>query len=122
MLCEEDENFIWTRSSRPSFRYVTKKIITIYNLFIYFSRYSDGTEPIFDKNISNIAAWAAIICSIFGCIGNLLTIIVLLRKKDLRNHSTTPFLLSLAFSDFCFSSFNLPLTAARFFERDWPFR
>ena len=126
---QSEQNALWRgrklyldKKFTSKFQLRNKKIEHNSQLIFFFSRYSDGTEPIFDKNISNVAAWAAIICSIFGCIGNLLTIIVLLRKKDLRNHSTTPFLLSLAFSDFCFSSFNLPLTAARFFEQDWPFR
>ena len=77
---------------------------------------------IFDENISNVAAWAAVISSILGCIGNFLTILVLFWKSTLRTHSTTPFLLSLAFSDFCFSAFNLPILAARYFTRSWPFR
>lgn len=84
--------------------------------------YDDLTLVIIDKTNSNIAAWAAVICGLFGCIGNLLTIIVLLKKASLRLHSTTPFLLSLALSDLLFSAFNLPLMAVRFFERDWIFR
>ena len=95
----------------------------------FSSRYSnsrpdfgDLTEKLFDEDISNVAAWAAVICSVLGCVGNSLTILVLLCKPTLRKHSTTPFLLSLAFSDLCFSAFNLPLTAARFFMRCWPFR
>ena len=83
---------------------------------------ANSTEVIFDENISNVAAWAAVICSILGCIGNFLTILVLLWKSTLRKHSTTPFLLSLACSDFCFSAFNLPIVAARYFSRSWPFR
>ena len=83
---------------------------------------TNSTEIIFDENISNVAAWAAVICSILGCIGNFLTILVLFWKSTLRKHSTTPFLLSLAFSDFCFSAFNLPVVAARYFSRSWPFR
>ena len=84
--------------------------------------FDEKTEKLFDEDISNVAAWAAVICSILGCVGNSLTILVLLCKPTLRKHSTTPFLLSLAFSDLCFSAFNLPLTAARFFMRCWPFR
>ena len=57
--------------------------------------YSDGTTKIIDETNSTIAAWGAIICAILGCLGNVLTIYVLLRKKSLRKHSTTPFLLSL---------------------------
>ena len=79
-------------------------------------------QKLFDEDISNVAAWAAVICSVLGCVGNSLTILVMLCKPTLRKHSTTPFLLSLAFSDLCFSAFNLPLTAARFFMRCWPFR
>ena len=56
---------------------------------------SDGTTKIIDETNSTIAAWGAIICAILGCLGNVLTIYVLLRKKSLRKHSTTPFLLSL---------------------------
>jgi hypothetical protein len=35
------------------------------------------------------------------------------RNSRLMKESTTPFLLSLALSDFIFCAFNLPLTAAR---------
>ena len=84
--------------------------------------HDDLTEKIFNENMSNVAACAAVICSILGCIGNSLTILVLLWKPTLRNHSTTPFLISLAFSDLCLSAFNLPLTAMRFFTQSWPFR
>ena len=77
-------------------------------------------ELIFSEDISKIAAWAAIICSVLGCVGNLFTILVLLCKASFRIHSTTPFLLSLALSDLLFSSINLPVTAARYFKRSWP--
>ena len=98
-------------TSRSSFRYSGSR-----------PTFDEKTEKLFDEDISNVAAWAAVICSILGCVGNSLTILVLLCKPTLRKHSTTPFLLSLAFSDLGFSAFNLPLTAARFFTRCWPFR
>ena len=78
-------------------------------------------SAIIDEGNSEIAAWAAIICAVLGGVGNILTIFVLLKKRDLRIHSTTPFLLSLALSDLIFCVFNLPLTAVRFFERGWIF-
>ena len=76
---------------------------------------------IIDEANSEIAAWAAILCALLGGVGNVLTIFVLLRKRDLRIHSTTPFILSLAFSDLLFCLVNLPLTAVRFFQRAWIF-
>jgi hypothetical protein len=83
--------------------------------------YDDLTKVIIDETSSQVAAWAAVLCSVLGVIGNCLTVYVLLKKKSLRQHSTTPFLLSLALSDLLFSAFNLPLMAVRFFEKDWIF-
>ena len=81
--------------------------------------YEDATKLIIGEFNSTIAAWAAVACSILGTIGNSLTVWVLLRKPQLRRHVTTPFLLSLAVSDLVFCTFNLPITAVRFFLREW---
>ena len=88
----------------------------------YREDYADLTEVIIDEQNSQIAAWSAVICSVLGCFGNILTIIVLLRKTSLRRHSTTPFLLSLALSDLLFCVFNLPLMAVRWNSctKSWP--
>ncbi len=84
--------------------------------------YEEGTKIIFDDLSCEVAAWGAIICAILGTLGNVLTITVLLTKKSLRGHTTTPFLLSLAFSDLLFCTFCLPLTAVRFFKKAWVFK
>jgi hypothetical protein len=83
--------------------------------------YDNLTKVFIDETSSQVAAWAAVPCSFLGVIGNCLTVYVLLKKKSLRQHSTTPFLLSLALSDLLFSAIFLPLSAVRFFERDWIF-
>eukprot|EP00095_Tigriopus_kingsejongensis_P001766 maker-scaffold339_size202159-snap-gene-0.9 protein:Tk01766 transcript:maker-scaffold339_size202159-snap-gene-0.9-mRNA-1 annotation:"hypothetical protein SINV_09496" len=82
--------------------------------------YAIAGQALFTETSSTVAAYFAMICSIFGIAGNLITIFVLLRTATLRRHSTTPFLISLAISDFIFSAFNLPLLGVRFHHRDWP--
>lgn len=81
--------------------------------------HSVAGQPLYDEVSSNFAAWSAVICCVFGIVGNSTTLFVLLKSRTIRRHATTPFLVSLAFSDLIFSSFNLPLLAHRFFHRDW---
>ena len=75
--------------------------------------YSIAGKPLIDEVSSQVAAWSAVVCSVAGIVGNTVTLAVLLSSKSIRKHSTTPFLVSLAFSDLIFSSFNLPLLAVR---------
>lgn len=51
---------------------------------------------------------------IFLCLGNLITILALLRCSKLRSHATTAFVLSLCISDLLFCTISLPLTAVRY--------
>lgn len=81
--------------------------------------YEEGLQPIIDVDSSMVAAWAAIICSVLGVFGNIMTVTVFMLKRTLRLHSTTPFIMSLALSDLWFCAYNLPLTAVRFFNRKW---
>ena len=55
----------------------------------------------------------AIICAVLGVAGNTVTIFVLMSTRAMRQHSTTPFLMSMAASDLIFCGFNLPLMAVR---------
>lgn len=47
-------------------------------------------------------------------LGNLITILALLRCSKLRSHATTAFVLSLCISDLLFCTISLPLTAVRY--------
>lgn len=53
----------------------------------------------------------------FFCVGNLITIIALIKHQKLRGHATTAFVLSLCISDLLFCSFSMPLTAIRYFNK-----
>ena len=57
---------------------------------------------------------SAIVISILGILFNIITILALLNHAPIRKHVTTPFVISLAFSDFLFSCTVLPLMAIRF--------
>ena len=78
----------------------------------------NGTEEKFVfPYISAIwAASSATTFSIFGVSFNLLTILSLLNHTPVRKHVTTPFVISLAFSDLIFSGAILPMMAIRFFK------
>ena len=52
-------------------------------------------------------------------VGNLLTVVALLRCPKLRSRATTMFVISLSMSDLMFSAINLPLTATRYILEDW---
>ena len=53
--------------------------------------------------------------SLLGMVLNGVTIAALLNHTPIRRHVTTPFVISLAFSDLLFSVTVLPVMAVRFF-------
>ena len=63
------------------------------------------------------AGSSATLLGILGLLSNLITICALLLHAPIRNHVTTPFVISLAFSDLLFSSTILPLLAIKFFSQ-----
>lgn len=73
----------------------------------------------FTRHATIIAAVCAIIFSIIGVLGNLVTVIALLKYTRLRRHATTAFVISLSISDLIFSAVNLPLTASRYLNEAW---
>ena len=75
--------------------------------------------PKFPVPLTTFAATAAVVLSLVGVSGNLLTIAALTRDRKLRNKATTAFIISLAVSDFLFCAINLPLTAVRYFYQEW---
>ena len=82
--------------------------------------YEDGTTILFSEATSIIGAVCAVIFSILGTVGNMFTILALIRST-LRTHPTTMCLISLAISDLIFSVYNLPLMAHKFFHRGCEF-
>lgn len=52
-------------------------------------------------------------------IGNLITVIALMRYSRLRRHATTAFVINLCVSDLIFSAVNLPLTSSRYLNEAW---
>ncbi|XP_003485278.1 protein trapped in endoderm-1 [Bombus impatiens] len=79
----------------------------------------DGSLKHFPRSVTMAAAICAIIFSIVGVAGNLVTVIALLRYTRLRRHATTAFVISLSISDLIFSAVNLPLTASRYLKEAW---
>ena len=73
----------------------------------------------FPVPLTNFAASAAVILTLVGVIGNLLSVLALIKDKKLRAKATTSFVISLAVSDLMFCSINLPLTAVRYFHQKW---
>lgn len=69
--------------------------------------------------VTIIAAVCAILFSVVGILGNLITVLALLKYARLRKHATTAFVISLSVSDLIFSSVNLPLTASRYLYEAW---
>ncbi|XP_071580394.1 protein trapped in endoderm-1 [Temnothorax nylanderi] len=79
----------------------------------------DGDFKPFTRSVTIVAAACAIIFSIIGVLGNLITVIALLKYTKLRRHATTAFVISLSISDLIFSAVNLPLTASRYLNEAW---
>ncbi|CAG9760179.1 unnamed protein product [Ceutorhynchus assimilis] len=81
---------------------------------------SDGIIR-YPREATVFAATCAVIFCVFGVIGNLVTIVALVRCPKLKMHATTAFVISLCISDFLFCAVNLPLTAARYIYEKWMF-
>ncbi|KAK2583806.1 hypothetical protein KPH14_009705 [Odynerus spinipes] len=73
----------------------------------------------YSRSATIAAAVCAIIFSVVGILGNLVTVIALLKYTRLRRHATTAFVISLSVSDLIFSAVNLPLTASRYLNEAW---
>ena len=74
---------------------------------------------IFFQEFQTFLSVIAVINLLF--LGNLLTVVALLRCPKLRSHATTLFVISLAISDLLFAAINLPLTASRYIHERWTF-
>lgn len=74
---------------------------------------------VFSNGDSIAAGVGATLCAIIGSVMNSATIVAILNYPRTRSHVTTPFVVSLACSDFIFSSLTLPTLAIKFFAREW---
>ena len=72
---------------------------------------------------STVAFIGLVIVSFIGIIVNGSTLIVIFKQKSrsLNNKSIIPAIFFLSLSDFLICSFTLPIQAARFYLRHWPF-
>nr|WKF45127.1 gustatory receptor 19 [Podabrus annulatus] len=82
---------------------------------------NDVTRIKYPREATIFASVCAIIFCIVGVVGNLVTVLALIRCPKLRSHATTAFVLSLCISDLLFCSVNLPLTASRYIHEAWTF-
>ncbi|XP_044256438.1 protein trapped in endoderm-1-like [Tribolium madens] len=73
----------------------------------------------YPREATIFASVCAILFCIVGVVGNLVTVVALIRCPKLRTHATTAFVLSLCISDLLFCSVNLPLTASRYIHEAW---
>ncbi|KAG8040448.1 hypothetical protein G9C98_002444 [Cotesia typhae] len=78
-----------------------------------------GYQQAYPRAVTLTAAVCAILFSIVGVLGNLVTVIALMKYTRLRRHATTAFVISLSISDLIFSAVNLPLTASRYLNEAW---
>ncbi|KAJ9581013.1 hypothetical protein L9F63_023800, partial [Diploptera punctata] len=76
-------------------------------------------EIYYPRSATIFAAVCAVLFSVVGVVGNLITAIALLRCSKLRHHATTAFVISLCMSDLLFCTINLPLTASRYINEAW---
>ena len=79
--------------------------------------FCNGTDIVFSEIEAYITGSGATLLSFLGLTFNLITICALLLHVPVRNHVTTPFVISLACSDLLFSTTILPLQAIKFFNR-----
>ncbi len=79
----------------------------------------DCTGVPFAFSVGDSAAGGALaaVCCFLGTLLNLCAVAGLLHFPKTRAHVTTPFVVSLAASDLCFSVIALPMLAIKFFAR-----
>lgn len=76
---------------------------------------------IFPLSSCQLALAFSIMYIVIGVLGNLLTIVALLRSRKLRGNVTNILVVNLAVADLVFCAFNLPLTATRYAHQAWIF-
>ena len=76
---------------------------------------------IINETWSMFAFVSALICSILGTIVNILTIMVILSQKNIREMSIAALLFCLGMFDLILSMIVLPIQAVRFYNREFPF-
>ncbi|XP_023234236.1 protein trapped in endoderm-1-like [Centruroides sculpturatus] len=75
---------------------------------------------IYPTPLLNFTATCCIVFTIFGILGNSLTILALLKSPLLKN-ATSAFIINLCIVDGLYCSFNFPLAAFTFIHKTWPF-
>ena len=85
------------------------------------SNHSAVVIHLIDEPSALVGGTFALICAILGIIVNSITMYVIIARKSIRYHCTSPALFFLSLSDLWYSAFCLPLQAIRFFLMDWPF-
>ncbi|KAK3917698.1 Protein trapped in endoderm-1 [Frankliniella fusca] len=80
----------------------------------------DAHPTLYSRPASLFAAACAMVFTLVGVPGNLITVLALARSPALRAHATTAFIISLCTSDLVFCALCLPPTAARFLLARWP--
>lgn len=93
--------------------------IAVNDSFLAGDELGDEHAIYYSRPATIFAAVCAIIFTVVGIAGNLLTVVALLRCPKLRSHATTMFVISLALSDLLFAAVNLPLTASRYIHEEW---
>ncbi|XP_067130054.1 protein trapped in endoderm-1-like [Centruroides vittatus] len=75
---------------------------------------------IYPTLLLHFTATCCIVFTIFGILGNSLTILALLKSPLLKN-ATSAFIINLCVVDGLYCSFNFPLAAFTFIHKTWPF-
>ena len=79
----------------------------------------EASLPSLPRPATLAAGVAALLLSLLGVSGNMVTILSLARDPRLRSQATTLFVISLAVSDLLFCAVSLPITALRYFQQAW---
>jgi hypothetical protein len=119
-VCKEviaGENKLLSINSRMSLEgnFLSSNPTEVSNLTVISS---NKTEVIIDDISSTIAFVGSVILSFLGTLANFLTIFVILKRKAVQQHSTSPLLFLSALTDFVFCLICLPFVAIRFYYRE----
>ena len=115
-----DTHYETNSNSTQSHYYVIKNLNDSYMTKCYLEiadGLDDTTDYVYPEAVSLFGGIVGQITSIAGFTLNILVIIAFIKTPSLRKEYLTPFMISLALTDFLFSAIALPMDAATYFAR-----
>lgn len=89
------------------------------NVDVFTTVEPSSNVAVFHSHAVWLAFGFSVVYTLVGSVGNMATIVALLRSRKLRRNSANLFVVNLAAADFIFCAFNLPLNASKWYNQEW---